>query len=240
MKYPAPLKPATLLKRYKRFLADVELPNGEQITLHCPNTGSMRHCAEPGSRIWYSTSDNPKRKYPCTWELIELDMQAPTVKGIASIHANKANTLVAEAIDEQIITELTGYTTVRSEVKYGQENSRIDLLLSAPNLPDCYVEVKSVTLAMGEGVGLFPDAVSLRGQKHLRELIEVVHAGQRAVLLFCVQHSAITQVSPAIEIDPAYTQLLQQAQAEGVEILAYGAQISPSEIKLTHPLAVKM
>ncbi len=240
MQYPSPLKSARLIKRYKRFLADVRRPDGSEFTLHCPNTGSMRHCAEPGSRIWYSTSDNPKRKYPCTWELVELDLKEPKVEGIACIHSNKANTLVREGIESGLIKELQGYATLATEVKYGRENSRIDLLLSDPEKPDCYIEVKSVTLAMGGGLGLFPDAVSTRGSKHLRELIEMARGGQRAVLLFCVQHSAIDRVAPAADIDPEYARTLREAHTAGVEVLAYGASLSPEEVRLSHRLQVEL
>ncbi len=238
MHYRPALQPAELIRRYKRFLADVRLPDGQELTVHCPNTGSMRHCAEPGSRIWYSTSDNPKRKYPHTWELVELNLQEPKVQGIACIHSNKANTLVREGIENGLIQELQGYATLATEIKYGRENSRIDLLLSDREKPDCYIEVKSVTLAMGDGLGLFPDAVSARGSKHLRELIEVARGGARAVLLFCVQHSAINRVAPARAIDPAYADTLEEARQNGVEILAYGAELSPEAVVLSRKLEV--
>ncbi|RDE18050.1 DNA/RNA nuclease SfsA [Motiliproteus coralliicola] len=237
MKYEQPLQPARLLKRYKRFLADVELADGTLMTLHCPNTGSMRNCAEPGSRVWYRDSLNPKRKYPCTWELVEVED-----KYLASVNTARANGLVEEAILNGWIAELQGYPQLRREVRYGEENSRIDLLLSQQpqGRPDCYVEVKQVTLLQEEGVGRFPDAVTERGRKHLRELEQMVAQGHRAVLLFCVPHTGIEAVEPADQIDPAYGQALRQAQQAGVELLAYQAEISPERIELVRQLPVRL
>lgn len=238
MKFAPPLQAATLIKRYKRFLADVTLPDGSVRTLHCPNTGSMLHCAEPGSRVWYSDSENPARKYPCTWELVEVDHRYKV-----GINTGRANALVKEALALDAIAQLRGYGSCRSEVPYGSEKSRIDFLLSddgaAPGV-DCYVEVKSVTLGLGKGQGAFPDAVTTRGLKHLRELIEMKASGHRAVLLFCVQHEGIQEVRPADEIDPAYGALLREAQRLGVEVIAYGAQISEQEIRLVEQLPVRL
>mgnify|MGYP001097167677 FL=1 len=202
MLFTPPLQSAILIKRYKRFLADVMTPDGRELTLHCPNTGAMTGCAAPGDTVWYSTSDNPKRKYAHTWELTE------TVEG-ATICVNtlRANTLAKEAILAGKIPELVGYNTLKSEVKYGDESSRIDILLQADDRQNCYIEVKSVTLAEKE-YGYFPDAVTERGQKHLRELMSVAAAGDRAVILFAVLHSAIDRFSPAHHIDARYAQLL--------------------------------
>ena len=238
MKYNQPLAPARLVRRYKRFMADVELPDGSQITLHCPNTGSMKNCLHPGYRVWYSDSKNPKRKYPCTWEQAEIPL---TFDGkehltLAGLNTGRANQLVEELLIEGKVTQLADYQSIRREVRYGEENSRIDLLLQAQGLPDCYVEVKSVTLAMGDGLGLFPDAVTSRGTKHLRELTQVVSNGAKAVLFFCVQHTGIDRVSVAKMIDPNYSKALEQAMAAGVEILAWGAQMSPQSIALERPL----
>jgi sugar fermentation stimulation protein A len=228
----SPLTPATLIKRYKRFLADVELDGGETITVHCPNTGAMTGCAEPGSRVWLSLSDNPKRKYPYTWELVE------TMAGDwACIHSVKANALVKEAIEGGIVEALSGYDRIRTEVKFGAENSRVDLLLDSGG-DQCFVEVKSVTLLLRETLGVFPDAVSERGRKHLRELIEMKRQGHRAVLFFCVQHSGIESVAPADLIDPRYGETFREALAAGVEVLAYGASISPQAILLEKALSV--
>lgn len=227
MKYQAPLKPATLLRRYKRFLADIALASGDEVTIHCPNTGSMKNCIVEGSPCWYSVSDNPKRKYPYTWEL------ATTPSGhLAGINTGLANKLVKEAIENGLVSELSGYDQLRSEVKYGEEKSRIDFLLTGEGRRDCYVEVKSVTLMEESGQGLFPDAVSQRGSKHLRELMAMVEQGHRAVLFYCVQHTGIERVSPAAQIDPVYAQTLAQAIDAGVEVIAYKARISPEEISL--------
>jgi len=221
MKYHPLLKPAILLRRYKRFLADIKLPNGEEITIHCPNTGSMKNCVLEHSPCWYSVSDNPKRKYPYTWEL------ATTSGGfLAGVNTGFANKLVREAIAHNVVVELCGYDEVKAEVKYGIEKSRIDFLLSSDGKPDCYVEVKSVTLHMGQGQGLFPDSVSDRGTKHLRELITMVEQGKRGVLFFCVQHAGIECVSPADEIDPLYGKTLREAAAKGLEVIAYRARFS--------------
>jgi sugar fermentation stimulation protein A len=233
MKFSPPLLQAQLRCRYKRFLADIRLLNGEITTIHCPNTGAMTHCLVEDSPCWYSIADNPKRKYPYTWEI------ATTIDGhLAGVNTIRANQLVREAIGDGVITELQGYASVSAEVKYGTENSRIDFLLKSPTKADCYVEVKSVTLSMGDGLGLFPDAVSQRGARHLRELMAMVEEGHRAVLLFCVQHTGITRVSPADDIDPVYGQTLRQAMASGVEVLAYAANISEDEIVLVNAIKV--
>lgn len=227
-----PLISATLIKRYKRFLADVELDGGEVITVHCPNTGAMTGCAEPGSRVWLSLSDNPKRKYPYTWELVD------TLSGDrACVHSVKANALVKEAIEGGVVEALSGYDRIRTEVKFGAENSRVDLLLESDG-DQCFVEVKSVTLLLDKGLGVFPDAVSERGRKHLRELIEVKRQGHRSVLFFCVQHSGIERVAPADLIDPRYGETFREALAAGVEVIAYGANISLQAIILENSLPV--
>lgn len=217
-----PLIEATLIKRYKRFLTDVTLAGGGELTAHCPNTGAMTGCADSGNKVWLSTSDNAKRKYPNTWELSKN-----SVGDMICIHSAKANTLVAEAVVDGLIAELANYDAIKTEQKYGEENSRIDLLLQAKDRPDCYVEVKSVTLLVGgDGLGCFPDAVSERGRKHLRELISVKQQGHRAVLFFCVQHSGISRLAPADHIDPGYGETLREALAAGVEILVYRAEFT--------------
>ena len=172
-------------------MADVELADGSQITLHCPNTGSMKNCLYPGGRVWYSDSNNPKRKFPCTWEQAEIPVQFGDSLQMtrAGLNTNMANKLVEELLTAGGVPGLAQYQHIRREVRYGEEKSRIDFLLQQAELPDCYVEVKSVTLAMGEGLGLFPDAVTARGTKHLREMTQVVASGKRAVLFFCVQHT---------------------------------------------------
>jgi len=231
MRFEPELKSATLIKRYKRFLADIELANGKQTTIHCANTGAMTGCADAGNTVWYSTSDNPKRKYPHSWELSQ------TRNGDKiCINTQRANQLAVEGINNGTIVELAGYDNLRTEVKYGSENSRIDIYLDSENRTPCYIEVKSVTLLeenqQHPGLGYFPDAVTTRGQKHLRELTEMVNSGSRAVLLFTVLHSGIEKVSVAHHIDATYSQLLKQAKEVGVEILCYKAELSESEIRL--------
>jgi sugar fermentation stimulation protein A len=219
------LTQAVLHRRYQRFLADVELADGEMLTVHCPNTGAMTGCADPGSRVWLSISDSPTRKYPHTWELVE------TGCGMACVHSARANRVVEEAIVDGRIETLAGYTDVAREVKYGA-GSRADLWLSRPGDPDCVIEVKSVTLCRDGGVGVFPDAVSARARKHLEELAALAVAGQRAVIFFCVFHEGIAEVRPALDIDPAYCDALAAATAAGVEAIAWRAGISPQGIRL--------
>jgi len=237
------LKKATLIKRYKRFLADVILEDGTETTIHVANTGAMTGCAEAGNNIWYSTSTNPKRKYPFSWELTQ------TQNGdLICVNTIRANQLVAEALKNKMITELIDYQTIIPERKYGEENSKIDFFLSdhldASNkkLADVYVEVKSVTLldnSNRNGDGYFPDAKTIRGQKHLRELMTMVEQGHRAVLLFAVLHSGISSVQAAAHIDPIYAELLNEAKAAGVEVLMYKAKITTEQIVL-QPLISKL
>ena len=225
MHFTPALKSGKLLKRYKRFLADVQLEDGSEITLHCPNTGSMKNCLLPDSPCWYSVSDSKTRKYPQTLEVVS------TPGGhLAGINTARTNELVEAALRAGVIGELQGYAILKREVVYGDEKSRIDFLLTGhpQDVRACYLEVKNVTLMEAEGQGYFPDAVSERGSKHLRELMLMVAQGHRAVLLFCVQHTGIQQVSPADHIDPAYGATLRAAIAAGVEVIAYAAQIDTS------------
>jgi sugar fermentation stimulation protein A len=224
VEFPSELIQARLLKRYKRFLADVELDSGEQLTVHCPNTGAMRGCAEPGSKIWLSVSDSKTRKYPHTWELVD------TGQGLACIHSARANAVVGEALESGVVSALQGYSSLRREVKYGQ-GSRADFVLEAEGRR-CVVEVKSVTLLLAGQRGAFPDAVSERARKHLQELQAVAAAGERAVIFFCVFHQAIETVLPARDIDPAYCEALESALAAGVEAMAWSSRISASGITL--------
>ncbi|QKJ85895.1 sugar fermentation stimulation protein A [Paramixta manurensis] len=234
MDYQPALRPARLVMRYKRFLADVVTPEGETLTLHCANTGAMTGCATPGDAVWYSTSDSLTRKYPHSWELTET-RQGHWI----CVNTLRANTVVREALVSNIIPELSGYESLSAEVKYGAERSRIDFLLQAGTRRNCYIEVKSVTL-LQQGKGYFPDAVTERGQKHLRELTKIAEAGDRAVLLFAVLHSGIEDVSPARHIDARYAELLVQARQSGVEVLCYKAQLSPAGIVLNTPLVVEL
>lgn len=224
-----PLVAGTLVRRYKRFLADVLLEDGSEVTVHCPNSGSMKGCATPGSRLFLSRSPNLKRKYPLGWELVEAD-------GFwAGINTGLPNYLTREAIENGTVRELQGYSAIRPEVPYG-EHSRIDLLLEGP-IGRCFVEVKNVTLVEG-GRALFPDAVTTRGQKHLLELMRVVREGDRGVIFFTVQRGDGNSVSPADLIDPEYGRLLRLAMDNGVEALAYRALVTPEEIMLTERLPV--
>ncbi|WP_448565525.1 DNA/RNA nuclease SfsA [Thalassotalea ganghwensis] len=217
------LEKATLIKRYKRFLADVTLTNHQQTTIHCANTGAMTGCAQPGDTIWYSTSTNTKRKYPYSWELTQT-----TQNHFICVNTHRANQLVENALVTQQLPPFKGHQALEREVKYGQENSKIDFKLIDKQGQETYIEVKSVTL-LTQNQGYFPDAVTTRGQKHLRELIEMKQHGHRACLLFAVMHSGIDSVRPAKHIDPAYSELLSLAYQQGVELYAY--QCSFNEIK---------
>ncbi len=234
MRFSPELEQGRLLLRYKRFLADIETDSGERLTIHCPNTGSMLNCMLPGGRVWFSRSNDPKRKLPGTWEISE------TPQGrFACINTGRANTLVEEALRAGVISELNGFTVLKREVAYGQEKSRVDFRLEYPE-GYVYVEVKSVTLGFDESnVAAFPDAVTQRGARHLRELAALAREGVRAVLLYCVNITGIDAVRPAEEIDPAYAAALREAVAAGVEVLAYGVQLTPEEIRIDRRLQVQ-
>jgi sugar fermentation stimulation protein A len=235
MQFEPTLEQGRLLKRYKRFLADIQTASGELLCIHCPNTGSMFNCMEEGGAVWFSRSNDPKRKLPGTWELSE------TPQGrLACVNTGRANALVEEALRAGVITELAGFIGLRREVAYGEENSRIDFRLDYLAGP-AFVEVKSVTLGFADStVAAFPDAVTSRGAKHLRELATLARNGVRAVQLYCVNLSGIEAVRPAAEIDPAYAQALREAVAAGVEVLAYGVEISPQGIRLARKLQVQL
>ena len=230
MQFQQTLIKAKLLKRYKRFLADAELSEtGETITAHCANPGAMTGLKEPGSTIWLSKSNNPKRKLAYSWELIEVsEKNKNTLVGINTAHPNK---LVEEAINEEIITELQGYAELKREVKYGK-NSRIDILLQNSSEEKCYVEVKNVHLMRKKGKAEFPDSVTTRGTKHLNELSDMVKEGHRAVLVFLIQRSVTKEMSIADDIDPDYAQAIVKARETGVEIIAYSCKISTKDIQV--------
>lgn len=230
MKIVPGLLPGLFIKRYKRFFVDIRTAQGETITIHCSNTGSMKHCQQSESPCWYSLSDNPKRKLAGTLEIV-----TSAFGNLAGVNTARPNHLVREAIEADLVPELRGYEVIRSEVRYGDEKSRIDLLLEGES-GCCYVEVKNVTLDCGNGRAQFPDAVTSRGSKHLRELIAMVAAGHRAVLFFCVQLSGVEEVSVAADIDPTYAQTLNMAIAQGVEVLAWQADLSEHSISLIRPL----
>lgn len=220
-----------LLRRRNRFVAEVQLPTGV-VEAHCPNTGSMLGCREPGSRVWLSPAGNPKRKLAWTWELVEADGV------LVGIHTGRGNALVREAIENGVVPELAGYDHIRAEVPYGA-NSRIDLLLEGGGeRPPCYVEVKNVTAGAADGIGWFPDAVTTRGTKHLREMMAVVASGRRAMLCFCVQRGDVAQVRPADHIDPVYGRTLREALTAGVEACALRARVEVDELVLETRITV--
>ncbi|WP_414039584.1 DNA/RNA nuclease SfsA [Acidithiobacillus sp. M4-SHS-6] len=224
MKLPE-LLPATLIRRYKRFLADCRLASGEEITIHCPNSGSMTSCAEPGQPILISRSPNPRRKFAWTWELYWSG------RSWVCINTQHPNTIVAEAISSGQIPALQGYSELRREVPYGQ-HERVDILLQATGRAPCYVEVKSCTLLEPDGIIRFPDAVSARALRHLTALRGVVENGGRAVMFFLIGREDGQGFAPADHIDPAYGQALRKARHAGVEILAYRSRVSPDKIRI--------
>lgn len=232
MRFIHPLTSGRLIKRYKRFLADIELDSGEIITAHCPNSGSMKSCIEPGWRVMVSQSNNPKRKYKYTWEMIHNE------KCWIGINTGIPNLITKEAIENNKIPELTGYPVIKREVKYGH-NSRIDILLMN-NKKCCYVEVKNVTLVEADDNYYFPDAITERGKKHLFELINVIKSGHRAVMMFIVQRNDGKIFKPAVHIDPDYADTLKEATAKQVEMLVYRAQVDPKKIELTEKISWEM
>jgi len=229
VKFESPLIEAVLIKRYKRFLADVELQNGDLLTVHCPNTGSMTNCAEPGWKVFLSESANIKRKYSHTWEMA-VNNQGHWI----GINTNNANKIVKGALGQRRIIELAEYSQITPEYKVG--DSRIDFFLQGDGMPDCYVEVKSMTLCE-DSLGLFPDAVTQRGTKHANELAKLAKAGHRAVLLFCAQHSGITHFDIARHIDDKYAQAVSEAKKVGVEVICYNCNFSSDFIELGHSIA---
>jgi sugar fermentation stimulation protein A len=227
MQFPAPLIPATLVRRYKRFLADVVLASGEEMTVHVANPGAMTGLAEPGSKVWLSKSANPKRKLAYSWELVAVDLgHGLELVGVNTAHPNG---LVAEAIAAGLIPELAGYATARREVKYGK-NSRIDLLLESPERPRCYVEVKNVHLMRRPGIAEFPDAKTARGAKHLDELSAMTASKYRAVMLFLIQIGSAKEFTLARDIDPNYGQAFDRARRAGVEAIAYRCSLTENAI----------
>jgi sugar fermentation stimulation protein A len=235
MRFSAPLVPATLIRRYKRFLADVTLPSGEQITAHVANPGSMIGIAPAGARVWLSKSDNPKRKLPYSWELIEVDLgSGQEIVGVNTAHPNA---IVGEALAVGAIKELADYDRVRREVKYGV-NSRVDFLLEHDARPPCYVEIKNVHLMRAKGLAEFPDAVTARGAKHLDELAAMVAAGHRAVMLFLIQIGSAERFSLARDIDAAYGKAFDRARAAGVEALAYRCRLTREAIEVDNAVPI--
>lgn len=227
MRFEDILVPAKLVKRYKRFLADVQLESGEVVTAHCANSGAMLGLAVPGSRVWLSPNRNPKAKLPYRWEIEENE---GAMVGINTSHPNR---IVEEAILAGAIEELTGYDSLRREVAYGK-NSRIDLLLEGAK-GTCFVEVKNVHLKRGRKAE-FPDSVTARGAKHLDEMSDQVAAGHRAVMVYLIQRDDCDSFGVAADLDRAYAEALVRAKAAGVEAVAYACTVSPEEIRLHRPV----
>lgn len=230
MNFDKKLKTATIIKRYKRFLADVTLENGEVVTAHTANTGSMKTCWEPGWKVAVSFHDDPKRKLKYS---LELTHNGSTWIGVNTSIPNK---LAYKSIQENKIPELAGYETIKPEATIGK--SRIDLLLKSPSKPDCYVEIKNVSMKADDGKAVFPDAISERGLKHLEELAGIKRDGMRAVMLYIIQREDVSEFRPAVEIDPAYAHALKRVHTEGVEILAYRCRVSMESIEIDRSLPV--
>ena len=236
MRFPAPLISATLVKRYKRFLADVTLPDGATITVHVANPGAMIGLATPGAQVWLSKSDNPSRKLSHSWELIEVDLGL----GLELVGVNTAhpNPLVGAALAAGLIPELSGYDTIRRELKYGR-NSRVDFLLESGKRPSCYVEIKNVHLMRKTGLAEFPDARTERGAKHLEELGDAVEAGARAVMLYLIQIGSAKTFRLARDIDPKYGAAFDRARSRGVEAIAWKCRIEEGGIEIDAPVPIR-
>lgn len=232
MRFQTPLVPATLIRRYKRFLADCRLADGREITAHCANPGSMMGLAEPGMRVWLEPNDDPRKKLKFGWRLVDHGNGHFT--GVDTSVPNRA---LRGALEAGTVPGLEGYDRVRAEVPYGA-GSRVDFVLSAAGRPEAYVEVKSVTLSRAPGLAEFPDSVTARGAKHLAELAEVVRAGQRAVMLYLVQRTDCDRFTLAADLDPAYARAFAEARAAGVEAIALGTAITPDAVEIGAPMPV--
>jgi sugar fermentation stimulation protein A len=235
MRFPAPLIPATLVKRYKRFLADVVLPTGETITAHVANPGAMTGLAAPGARVWLSKSDKPGRKLPYSWELVEVDLGGGLE--LVGVNTGHPNSLVGTALAAGAIAEQAGYGSIRREVKYGR-NSRVDFLLEGAGRPPCYVEIKNVHLMRRPGFAEFPDAKTERGAKHLDELADMVAAGARAVMLYLIQIGSSQRFGLARDIDPKYAAAFDRARGRGVEAIAWKCCIDCDGIEIVAPVPI--
>ncbi|HET8577669.1 MAG TPA: DNA/RNA nuclease SfsA [Methylomirabilota bacterium] len=230
MRFPAPLIPGTLVRRYQRFLCDVRLADGRIVVAHCPNSGSLLGCKDPGSPVLLSDHNRPDRRLRYTWEMVRVG------RIWVGINTARPNRLVEAAIERDVITELRGYRVIRREVMVGS-GTRLDLLLGGPRGRRCYVEVKNVTSRPDDGLAAFPDAVTLRGQRHLRVLMRLRRRGHRAVVLFVVQRGDCRAFRPWEEVDPDYARLLRRAVKAGVEALPYQARVRAAGIELTSRLS---
>ena len=227
MRFQTPLVPAVLIRRYKRFLADCRLDDGREVTAHCANPGSMLGLADPGTRIWLEPNDDVRRKLRFGWRLVDHGNGHFT-----GVDTGLPNRVLRAALERGTVPGLEGYDSVRAEVRYGSQGSRVDFLLTGAGRRDAYVEVKSVTLSRRAGLAEFPDSVTRRGAKHLTELATMARAGHRAVLLYLVQRTDCDSVALAADIDPAYAAAHAQATAAGVETLCFGTRISPEGVDL--------
>jgi sugar fermentation stimulation protein A len=235
MRYSTTLIPGTLARRYKRFLADVVLESGEMTTVHVANPGAMTGLDRPFSRVWLSGSDNPLRKLPLTWELVETDLGSGTE--FVGVNTQQPNTLVAEALKEGLIPELRHYTSVRQEVKYGAK-SRVDFLLESPSRRPCCLEVKNVHLMRKPRIAEFPDCVTDRGAKHMEELSATIASGSRAVVLFVIQIASADRFAIARDIDPAFAAAFDQARRQGVQMLAWRCNVNLNGIEIAAPVPI--
>lgn len=233
MRFPTPLVPARLIRRYKRFLADAEIEaTGEQVTAHCPNPGTMLGLAEPGMRIWLEPNNDPKKKLKFGWRLAELDHGH-----FAGIDTAVPNRVVGEALRGGDIQEFSDYRQIRAEVPYG-EKSRVDFLICASERPDIYVEVKNAHLNRTGDLAEFPDCVTLRGARHLNELASMVALGHRAVMLYLVQRTDCARFALASDLDPGYAEAFREARAAGVEAICYGTEITTDGVRLGKALPI--
>ena len=236
MRFSSGLIEGRLLRRYKRFLADVELETGETVTAHCANPGSMLGLNAPGSRVWLSRSANPKRKLAYSWELIEVDLgRGATLVGINTSSPNGA---VAAAIRSGLIPALRGYGGLRREVRYAG-NSRVDILLEDPDRPPCYVEIKNVHLMRVAGLAEFPDSVTARGAKHLKALSQMTASGARAVMVYFVQRGDADRFTLAHDIDPTYAAAFAETTRAGVEAIAVASEVTHEGLKLPRAIALE-
>ncbi|MGF1501108.1 MAG: DNA/RNA nuclease SfsA [Paracoccaceae bacterium] len=233
MRFDRDLVPGTLLRRYQRFLADVALDSGESVTAHCANPGSMMGLSAPGTRVWLEPNDNPRRKLRFTWRLVELPGGH-----WAGIDTSVPNRVVAEALAARRIPELSRYAIIRPEVRYA-ERSRVDFLCTCEGAPDAYVEVKNVHLRRTDDWAEFPDSVTARGARHLRDLAAMVAAGHRAVMIYCIQRDDCARLRFADDLDPAYAAAFRDARAAGVEAIAWACALERGEIALDRPIPIR-
>jgi len=230
MRFQTDLVPARLIRRYKRFLSDMQLEDGKEVIAHCPNPGSMMGMKDAGLKCWLEPNDDPRKKLKYGWRMSEF-----ADGHMVGVDTGSANKIVAEALQSRNITELANYESLKPEVRYST-NSRIDFLLTQPGLPDTYVEVKSVTLSREPGLAEFPDSVTARGAKHLGDLSDMVRQGHRAVMLYLIQRTDAQRFTLAQDIDPNYAESFARARAAGVDVICYDCAMSPTNVTLNQPI----